>query len=78
MIHQTRFGSDKSDSWMMKKLPHLYSLSPWRVRVGVRGINLHAICNMQYDILMTDLIDELILLFLVLLDTQYPIYCPNR
>ncbi|MEA1939174.1 MAG: hypothetical protein U9N03_00730 [Candidatus Caldatribacteriota bacterium] len=56
---------------MMKKLPDLYSLSPWRERVRVRGINLHAIRNTQYDILMTDLIDELVFLFLILLDTRY-------
>jgi hypothetical protein len=32
----------------MKKLPRLYPLSPWRERVRVRGINLHAILDTIY------------------------------
>jgi len=32
----------------MRKLPHLYSLSPWRERVRVRGINLHAMGDTIY------------------------------
>jgi len=44
----------------MKKLPRLYSLSPWRERVRVRGINLHAIPDTQYDILTTNLIGQLV------------------
>jgi hypothetical protein len=50
--------SDKSAPYLMKKLPRLYSLSPWRERVracpvldtGVRGINLHAILDTRYSI----------------------------
>jgi hypothetical protein len=37
--------SDKSAPYLIKKSPRLYSLSPWRERVRVRGINLHAIRN---------------------------------
>jgi len=44
----------------MKKLPRLYSLSPPRERVRVRGINLHAIPDTQYDILTTNLIGQLV------------------
>jgi len=44
----------------MKKLTHLYSLSPWRERVRVRGINLYAIPDTQYDMLTTVLIGQLV------------------
>jgi phage shock protein C len=39
----------------MKKFSRLYFLSPWRERVRVRGINLHAIRDTRYDILTTKL-----------------------
>jgi len=48
--------SDKSAPYLMKKLPRLYSLFPWRERVRVRGINLHAILD---TILMLDRKDSL-------------------
>jgi hypothetical protein len=52
--------SDKSASYLMKKLPRLYSLSPWRERVRVRGINLHSILDTRYEsILMLDKKDSL-------------------
>lgn len=54
-IYRTRFGPDKSESYPIRKLFRLHSLSPWRERVRVRWINLHAILDTQYDILMTKL-----------------------
>jgi len=52
--------SDKSAPYLIKKLPRLYSLSPWRERVRVRGINLHAIRDTRYEpILMLDRKDSL-------------------
>jgi len=30
-------GADESAPYIMRKLLHLYSLSPWRERVRVRG-----------------------------------------
>jgi hypothetical protein len=38
----------------MRKLPRLYSLSPWRERVRVRGINLYVIPDTQYELLSTN------------------------
>jgi hypothetical protein len=51
-IHRTRFGSNKLDPYLMKQIPRLYSLSPWRERVRVRGINLNSILDTRYYILI--------------------------